>query len=433
MKAKIQRFRKKSNDNRIGSESGISSFPPIGKTGENGTTKRTTLITLDWLELKLSIGNLSLECFNQKGICTFKRGTEVFKMELLPFGGKTYRTGAVVYYGESKIGTIQFDSIFENLRSTAKLQIENANFYDDWAEITLSSIVDAFVKSIGSKVLGILRADIALDSRKFEAFAYNVYWNDILPIRATSMNGGNWALDKEHLSRVCTGFSYGSRQSGRLIRCYDKSLEISEQSKHKAYILNYWKENNLDQTGGHVWRLEYELRSDFLKTVEGFIWEHLFDKKRLLSLVQVATHNFFEFVDMSHLKGIKNAEQRKKRLQRAERVQVIEFTQVHTESYQRAKVNRKPKTDRTAKIMIKQLTLSAALTAETEPEKALSYAKAAGLMMNENSLEDYVKKKTHFWGPQIEREAWRRGKGVNSMLDMVDLVTSLQNLQNAYV
>lgn len=83
--------------------------------------------------------------------------------------------------------------------------------------------------------------------------------------------------------------------------------------------------------------------------------------------------------------------------------------------------------------MIKQLALSAALTAENEPEKALNYAKAAGLMMDENGLQEYVIKKTHFWAPQIEREAWRAGKSVNSMVDLVNLATSLQNLQNCYV
>jgi len=170
-----------------------------------------------------------------------------------------------------------------------------------------------------------------------------------------------------------------------------------------------------------------------LKTVDGFTWEHLFDKKRLLSLFQVATKNYFEFVDEIHIRGTKNAEQLKKRLQRAEKIQVIDFSEVHTEIYQRVKAEKKPKTDRTAKIMIKQLALSAALTAETEPEKALNYAKAAGLLMEENSLEDYVMKKSHFLQPQIERQAWRRGKGVNSMLDLVNLATSLQKLQNVFV
>jgi len=412
---------------------GGGGFPSKSKTREKGTITRKTLINLDWLDLKLSAGNLSLECFNQYGQTFFYSGNEAYRLDLLPFGGKTYRSKADVFYGDSKLGTIEFDSIFENLAETAKFHVENSAFYDEWANVCLGSIIENFAKSIGADVLGVLRADVALDGRQFEAFGWNVYHHDILPIRPGSMKGGHWSTDKQHLTRIATGFSYGSRSSGRLFRCYDKSLEISEKSKHKTYILDYWNSNNLDQVGGHVWRLEAELRSDFLKTVDGFTWGHLFDKKRLLSLFQVATKNFFEFVDMSVAEGANNAVQRKKRFQRAKRIEVIDFTQVHTETYQRKKIEQKPKTDRTAKIMIKQLALSAALCAENEPEKALNYAKVAGLLMDENGLQEYIIKKNHFWQPQIEREAWRRGKSVNSILDLGNMATSLIDLQNCYV
>jgi len=414
-----------------GGQSG--SFLPKSKTGEKGTITRKTLINLDWLDLKLSAGNLSLECFNQYGQTFFYSGNEAYRLDLLPFGGKTYRSKADVFYGDSKLGTIEFDSIFENLAETAKFHVENSAIYDEWANVCLGSIIENFAKSIGAEVLGVLRVDIALDGRQFEAFGWNVYHHDILPIRQSSMKGGHWATDKEHLTRVTTGFSYGSRSSGRLFRCYNKALEIRQKSNHKYYILDYWIANNLDEAGGAIWRLEAELRSDFLKTVDGFTWEHLFDKKRLLSLFQAATKNYFEFVDISVAEGANNAAQRKKRFQRAKRIKVVDFDQVHTDGYQRRKIEKKPKTDRTAKIMIKQLALSAALTAENEPEKALNYAKAAGLLMESNDLQNYVTHKTHFWQPQIEREAWRRGIPVNSMMDLGNLAASLTELQNCYV
>jgi len=425
-----------SPDNRNKGSKGKASFAPKDKMRKNGTIPRPrchSLGTVDYLELLLSMGDLSRECFNQKGIAIFYRGNECYKLELLPFGGKKWRSAVNVYYGDEFLGILHFDSIYETLSGKVKFKLENSIFYGQWADITLGFIISEFVKSFDSEVLSVLRVDIALDGCKFGDFAHKVYYHEIVPIRPSSLKGGHWATDKESWQRINTGFGYGSRQGGRYFRCYDKSLEISEKSQHKAYILDYWNANNLDQAGGHVWRLEAELRSDFLKTVDGFTWEHLFDKKRLLSLFQVATKNYFEFVDEIHIRGTKNAEQLKKRLQRAEKIQVIDFGEVHTETYQRIKAEKKPKTDRTAKIMIKQLALSAALTAETEPEKALNFAKAAGLLMEENSLEDYVTKKAHFWGPQIEREAWRKGKGVNSMLDLVNLATSLQTLQNVHV
>ena len=435
MAVKIQKQNKISKSGLPGTGGGVQSggFPSKSKTREKGTITRKTLINLDWADLKISAGNLSLESFNHYGQTYFYHKNEAYRLDLLPFGGKTYRSKADVFYGDAKLGTIEFDSIFENLKDTAKLHIENSAFYDEWANVCLASIIENFAKSIGSTVQGVLRADVALDGRQFENLGWNVYHHDILPIRQSSMKGGHWTTDKEHLTRVTTGFSYGSRSSGRLFRCYNKSLEIREKSQHKAYILDYWNTNNLDQAGGDIWRLEAELRADFLKTVDGFTWEHLFDKKRLLALFQVATKNYFEFVDMRVAEGAKNAAQRKKRFQRAEKIQVVDFSEVHTETYQRVKAESKPKTDRTAKIMIKQLALSAALTAENEPEKALNFAKAAGLLMDENGLQEYVMRKTHFWAPQIEREAWRRGKEVNPLLDLVNLATSLQNLQNCYV
>jgi len=323
---------------------GGATFPPTGKTGENWTTQAKTLITLDWLELKISIGQLCLEMFNSKGTCTFGGGTELFKLELLPFGGKTYRTGAALYYGAQKIGIIQFDSIFENLIGTAKLQIENACFYEDFAEITLQYIISTFVKSIGSKVLGVLRVDIALDGYQFADFAYSVGECHITPIRQKSLQSAHFSL--KDAKRVITGFGYGSRQSGRMFRVYDKEREIAEKSKHKIYILDYFQANGLRKTKGNIWRLEAELRTDFLKTIDGFTWEHLFDKKKLLGLVQVATNGFFEWVQADVIRNAANASQRQKRLQRAERIQVIDFAQIKTDNYQRIKTKAKPKTDR---------------------------------------------------------------------------------------
>ena len=65
-----------------------------------------------------------------------------------------------------------------------------------------------------------------------------------------------------HCMGELTGYQFGTR--GRIsARLYDKTLEIKQQS-HKDYLYPIWKEQGWDGKS-KVWRLEFELRKDFLK------------------------------------------------------------------------------------------------------------------------------------------------------------------------
>lgn len=70
------------------------------------------------------------------------------------------------------------------------------------------------------------------------------------------------AMNLHHCMGELTGYQFGKR--GRVnARLYDKTLEIKQQS-HKDYLYPIWEEQGWDGKS-KVWRLEFELRKDFLK------------------------------------------------------------------------------------------------------------------------------------------------------------------------
>lgn len=453
MSTNVQKQNRKSKPDLPGSDGGggqSGGFGTKSKTCQKGTNQGV-LINLDWLSFRIERGyiynpaNYSFQEWpggsfltwlknplddtsNQIGIV--KTDTKEFKLELLPGGGGKYLSKANIYFDNEHFAIILFDTNYPNLKGTAQIEITNPFLYKD---CDLQAILNDFLQGINSKVLNVFRVDVAMDGHSFRTFADQIYKHEIVPTRLGLVNGGRWSPNYDTLKAENSTIEGGSRSSGRNWRLYDKDREIAEKSKHKVYILDHFQANGLRESKGNIWRLEFELKNDFLKTIDGFMWDDVFDKNKLLALAQVATHNYFEWVDSSVIKGIRNAEQRKKRLQRAERIQVIDFTRVKTDSYQRIKSKPKPKSDRTEKMICKYLAQHAALTSENEPEKALHYALAAGLVMEGNDLQNYITRKTHFWQPQIEREAWRRGIPVNSMVDLGNLAASLTDLQNCYV
>jgi hypothetical protein len=355
------------------------------------------------------------------------KGTERYGLELLPSGGKNFRSGCKVYYGKDEFGKLFWDGIFKDLEGVTKFELNNRQLYDTFNYTNLKSLIEGLASGIGAKIEGLFRVDIAIDSAEFGQFADKVVKDRCLfPIRPSSMKGHNGYIDL--FSGAVNGFTYGSRNSGRYIRCYNKSREISEKSTHKSYILDYWKANQLEQPGD-IFRIETELRSKYLK-LAGFQWTDIFDKKGLLKIVRDAHRKFFEFiprrpehdhyfqVDKKTREAMMKQNQRDKK--RDENIPIIDFDQVKTDAYQRLK----PKSyegQKTKQLVVKQLLGLAALTPDKEHEKAFNYVQAACQMMDDFELKNYIHYKSFQWKQEFKRKSMTKGTGsINKIFGKYD-------------
>ena len=371
------------------------------------------LVSMDTVEFRFTGGNLSVGMFasNGRGYCEVGKGTERYGLELLPAGGKNFRSACKVYYGKEELGKLFWDGIFKELEGVTKFELNNRQLYDTWNDILLEDVVKGLAAGIGAKIAGVLRVDIAIDSAAFGSFADQVVKDrSLMPVRPSSLKGNSGYIDL--FSGAVNGFTYGSRNSGRYIRCYNKSREIREKSTHKSYILDYWKANQLEQPGD-IFRIETELRSQFLKSLQNFQWTDLFDKTSLLKVVQTAHNKFFEWIPrtLEHDQTDKATKAAiLKQNQRAERVQVINFDQVKTDGYQRIKA-KSYEGQKTKQLIVKQLLGLAASTPDNEHEKAFNYVMAACQMMDDFELKNYIHYKSFQWRKEFERKSMTKGDG----------------------
>ena len=417
------------NQTRNKSGTNVSQASPVHlcSDGYNGTKVDNTggnaqnqvpqtakaLVSMDTVEFRFTGGNLTVGMFasNGRGYCEVGKGTERYGLELLPAGGKNFRSGCKVWYGKEELGKLFWDGIFKELEGVTKFELNNRQLYDTWNDILLKDVVKGLAAGIGAQIAGVLRVDIAIDSAAFGSFADQVVKDrSLMPVRPSSLKGNSGYIDL--FSGAVNGFTYGSRNSGRYIRCYNKSREIREKSTHKSYILDYWKANQLEQPGD-IFRIETELRSQFLKSLQNFQWTDLFDKTSLLKVVQTAHNKFFEWIPrtLEHDQTDKATKAAiLKQNQRAERVQVINFDQVKTDGYQRIKA-KSYEGQKTKQLIVKQLLGLAASTPDNEHEKAFNYVMAACQMMDDFELKNYIHYKSFQWRKEFERKSMTKGDG----------------------
>lgn len=381
------------------------------------------LVSMDTVEFRFTGGNLSVGMFagNGRGYCEVGKGTERYGLELLPAGGKNFRSGCKVYYGKEELGKLFWDGIFKELEGVTKFELNNRQLYDTWNDILLKDVVKGLAAGIRAEIAGVFRVDIAIDSAAFGSFADQVVKDrSLMPVRPSSLKGNSGYIDL--FSGAVNGFTYGSRNSGRYIRCYNKSREIREKSTHKSYILDYWKANQLEQPSD-IFRIETELRSQFLKSLQNFQWTDLFDKNNLLKVVQSAHNKFFEWIPrtLEHDQTDKATKAAVlKQNQRAERVQVINFDQVKTDAYQRIKT-KSYEGQKTKQLVVKQLLGLAALTPDKEHEKAFNYVQAACQMMDDFELKNYIHYKSFQWKQEFKRKSMTKGTGsINKIFGKYD-------------
>jgi hypothetical protein len=297
---------------------------------------KKALVQLDTLYLKICEGDLPFIEFDEMGL--HKVG-EYFIHEQ-GTGGKMYARKAEVWHRGQHIANVLWDARQATLEGSAKYEIMNRVLYD--TTLTREQLVDNPVKALRSVVFKAFRGDIAFDGEGFISFLEAVHAREIIAVRQRA-----YQKAKKYVS-VATdeieGFYFGSRSAGRFLRCYNKTREL-EASK-KQYIADHHEKNGLT---GIIGRLELELKTDYIRTVEGFNWRDLFDREKLVSIAEQALVGWFDWVDAD---GTDN------KLNRRQRVQIIDFSNVKKTKYARH-FPEPVKSDRMERIMIKQLILRA--------------------------------------------------------------------------
>ena len=423
------------------------------------------IATLDWLDLKLEDNfseKIQFQYIRKTGWCTIGEAKGIYSLEMLHGGGSSYRKGANVHYlarnpeeGEKprtyKIGTLVWDGMFADIKGTAKLHIDGRWFYEEIPGNSLLEIIQNFSHLLNSPVIGVPRADIAFDSLDNGKLVNKIASGKITPVKPDSLGTlySKMMLGK----RIELGNTMGSRQYGRLIRCYNKSAELNA-NKDKAKgmrIRERWHAHGVMDNREDVYRIEFELRHNYLKKIKSkeikveegkeveefkdLVWTDFFDHAKLVKIAERAALNFFDFVPTSvlgDLRGALSPEKQKeayKLLEKAKKkgkcVKTIDFAKVKTEGYTLNKPEVSPPTSRAQQQAAKQMVVSASLNPDNQ--KAEKYKAAAALLMDDCDLQNYIASKNMFWGDFIAREAKRRGVSVNPIIDLSNIAQSLQD------
>jgi hypothetical protein len=459
MRHNIRQFRKREKSSIAPGGGGASGeMLTIGKTSTFRTSNQpekakpkpnNQLVIIDWADLKLKDSFSDKLHFtptaNNIGWLRIGEANGIYSLEMLYSGGSSYRKAADIHYMPDgceetihKIGTLYWDGMFADIKGTAKLHIEKKLFYQKLGSVITFDIIHNFTLLLGSEIIGLIRLDIAFDSTKYADIANKVANGTVTPLKQDSLKPIHTKM--EYGQRKELGFNFGSREYGRYIRVYNKTEELS-QSKNKVsaeYIRQFWSHNGLNDSKKNVFRIEFELRQNYLKKIDSLDYKDIFNPDKLLEIAEVAARNYFEFVPTSVLdRRVKNytqdrREAAQKRLYRAKEagqcVKIIDWKKVKTDCYVIAQAQPTPKTStRTAALTVKQLALSAAFTSIHEPEKAADFIRAAANIMHENALETYVSKRGFMWGQSISREALRKGVALNPVIDIQNVAVSLQS------
>lgn len=454
MRHNIRQFRKKS-------KSGIASGGGGGASDRMLTISKTStfspslppiitlqkidnqIVTLDWLDIKLEDNfseKIQVQYIGKTGWCTIGEANGIYSLEMLHGGGSSYRKGANVHFclpdeRTLKLGILYWDGMFADIKGTAKLHIEGRWFYEEIPGTNLFEIVQNFTHLLNSEVIGVIRADIAFDSIENGKLANKVASGKITPVKPDSLG----TLYSEMIlgKRIETGFPMGSRQYGRLIRCYNKTRELNanKDPTKGMRVRERWHAHGLMDNREDVYRIEFELRHNYLKKFKDLVWTDFFDHTKLVKIAERAALNFFDFVPTSVLGDLRGAlspvkqKEAYKLLEKARKagkcVKTIDFGKVKTDGYILNKPQLSEPTSRAQQMAAKQLVVSASL--HPDSKKAIKYKAAAALLMRDCDLQNYIISKNLFWADFIAREAKRRNVTVNPIIDITNIAQCLQD------
>jgi hypothetical protein len=337
------------------------------------------LVQLDTIYLKIDEGRLPFIEFDEMGL--HKSGEYFFHEQ--GNGGKMYSRKAEVWHRGQHIANVLWDARQATLAGSAKYEIMNRVLYD--TTLTREQLVDNAVTALGSVVLKAFRGDIAFDGEGIISFLEAVHARHIIAVRQRA-----YLKAKKYVSVATNeieGFYFGSRSAGRFLRCYNKTKEL-EASK-KTYIADYHEKNGLE---GIVGRLELEMKTDYLRTLD-YKWQDFFDREKLVSMAEKALEGWFDWVA---------ADGTDKKLNRCERVQIIDFSQVEKTKYVRH-YPEPVKSDRMERIMIKQLILRAE-GAGTEAA-SIEHLQTAATMAEDAGLWQWMTSNTFVFDLLIKKRA----------------------------
>lgn len=401
------------------------------------------IVTLDWLDLKLKDNfseKIQVQYIGKTGWSTIGEANGIYSLEMQRGGGSSYRQSANVHFclpdeRTFKLGILYWDGMFADIKGTAKLHTEGRWFYEEIPDTSLLEIIQNLLHLLNSDVVGVIRADIAFDSLDNGKLVNKIASGKITPVKPDSLGTlySKMMLGK----RIELGNTMGSRQYGRLIRCYNKSAELNaNKDQHKGMrIREYWHAHGVMDNREDVYRIEFELRHNYLKKFKDLVWTDFFDHEKLVKIAEKAALNFFDFVPTSVLGDLRGASSPKeqkeayKLLEGAKKagkcVKTIDFAKVKTDGYTLNKSQTSIPTSRAQQQAAKQLVVSASLNPDNQ--KAEKYKAAAALLMEDCNLQNYIASKNMFWGDFIAREAKRRGVSINPIIDISNIAQSLQD------
>ncbi len=375
-------------------------------TTDDGVPVNPSIIGLDWLSFRLK-WDLLLSDFNEDDLYS----VGPFRFAYKGYGTKHYRGVASVFYNGEHWAEMCFDGNKKTHINTCQVTIKNEWFYKKG--VSISGIIEELMGCTLADFLNFTRVDIAIDGEN-DFGSIGTAYNYGLIERLGSARFKAEGFDRG--SKKWSSFYIGSRSSSRMLRVYDKTLEL-EQKGHKDYITQMFHDNGLHD---QVYRAEMQFNSAYFREFAiDFTLRDLDNPYSLGSLFSQAVHQkgFAEFVE----KGLD------KNKSRWDKIPVWDcLRNLAVRVFEKA-ADKVSDGSKVAKMAIKRL-CKEAYFALTDTKAHASYMGAAALVHN-SSLLSWFREKSAYWISDFEKHTFLTGEApahhVHSSFEFYSLFDSV--------